>query len=97
MHNVNLLTIMIALFALQIPWQASAASRQLDAHEHGNARLNLAIDNGMLLLELESPAINMLGFEHAPENDQQNNAILQATTRLKTLDSKVINKVIDTH
>jgi hypothetical protein len=37
----------------------------LDAHEHGAARLNVVLDGQALELELESPAMNLAGFEHA--------------------------------
>ncbi len=37
----------------------------LDAHEHGVASLNLAIEGARVQLELDSPAMNLLGFEHA--------------------------------
>ncbi|AZD04743.1 DUF2796 domain-containing protein [Pseudomonas chlororaphis] len=41
----------------------------LDAHEHGVARLNAALDGQTLELELESPAMNLVGFEHAASTD----------------------------
>ncbi|WP_271410484.1 DUF2796 domain-containing protein [Pseudomonas sp. Q1-7] len=41
------------------------AHGSLDAHEHGVARLNAALDGKTLELELESPAMNLVGFEHA--------------------------------
>lgn len=37
----------------------------LDAHEHGSASLNIALEGNTLELELDSPAMNLLGFEHA--------------------------------
>lgn len=37
----------------------------LDAHEHGSASLNIALEGNSLELELDSPAMNLLGFEHA--------------------------------
>jgi len=37
----------------------------LDAHEHGAARLNVVLDGQALELQLESPAMNLAGFEHA--------------------------------
>ena len=37
----------------------------LGAHEHGVARLNAALDGNTLELELQSPAMNLVGFEHA--------------------------------
>jgi len=41
----------------------------LDAHEHGAAQLNVVLDGKVLELQLESPAMNLLGFEHAPNSD----------------------------
>ncbi|QHD03414.1 zinc-binding protein [Pseudomonas sp. S04] len=37
----------------------------LGAHEHGVGRLNAALDGQTLELELDSPAMNLVGFEHA--------------------------------
>jgi ABC-type Zn2+ transport system substrate-binding protein/surface adhesin len=36
----------------------------LDAHEHGVGRLNAVLDGQALELELDSPAMNLVGFEH---------------------------------
>ncbi len=36
----------------------------LGAHEHGVARLNAVLDGQALELELDSPAMNLVGFEH---------------------------------
>ncbi|WP_077045605.1 DUF2796 domain-containing protein [Pseudomonas sp. KK4] len=41
----------------------------LGAHEHGVGRLNAALDSQTLELELESPAMNLVGFEHAATSD----------------------------
>lgn len=41
----------------------------LGAHEHGAARLNAALDAQTLELELQSPAMNLVGFEHAATSD----------------------------
>jgi hypothetical protein len=37
----------------------------LGTHEHGVARLDAALDGSVLALELQSPAMNLVGFEHA--------------------------------
>jgi len=37
----------------------------LGAHEHGVGRLNASLDGETLELELDSPAMNLVGFEHA--------------------------------
>lgn len=44
------------------------AGASLSAHEHGTARLDAALDGNTLELALYSPAMNLLGFEHAPAN-----------------------------
>ncbi|MDF0731335.1 DUF2796 domain-containing protein [Pseudomonas entomophila] len=41
----------------------------LGAHEHGVARLNAVLDGNTLELELDSPAMNLVGFEHAASTD----------------------------
>ncbi|WP_433885454.1 DUF2796 domain-containing protein [Pseudomonas vranovensis] len=40
------------------------AHGSLGAHEHGVARLNVVLDDKSLELELDSPAMNLVGFEH---------------------------------
>ncbi|WP_137804424.1 DUF2796 domain-containing protein [Pseudomonas sp. G(2018)] len=41
----------------------------LGAHEHGVGRLNAVLDGQTLELELQSPAMNLVGFEHAAATD----------------------------
>ena len=45
------------------------AHGSLGAHEHGVAHLNAVLDGNTLELELESPAMNLAGFEHAAVSD----------------------------
>lgn len=45
------------------------AHGSLGAHEHGVAHLNAVLDGNTLELELESPAMNLVGFEHAAASD----------------------------
>jgi len=45
------------------------AHGSLGAHEHGVASLNVALDGTTLELELDSPAMNLVGFEHAASSD----------------------------
>lgn len=53
-------------------------------HEHGTANLNIAVDSNDILLEFISPAVNIIGFEHMPNNTGQqrvlNNAVAFPTT-----------------
>lgn len=39
------------------------------AHTHGEGQLSVVYESGQLLMELETPAANLLGFERAPKNE----------------------------
>ncbi|TWC36242.1 uncharacterized protein DUF2796 [Pseudomonas sp. SJZ079] len=55
----------------------------LAAHAHGMAQLNVALDGSVLELELESPAINLLGFEHAANSPADRAKIASARRQLE--------------
>ena len=55
----------------------------LGAHEHGVGRLNAALDGQTLELELESPAMNLVGFEHAATSDADKAKVAAARTKLE--------------
>lgn len=55
----------------------------LGAHEHGAAELDAALDGSMLEIELRSPAMNLVGFEHAPSSDADKRKIADARERLE--------------
>ena len=75
------------LFASATPLHAEQQNhRQHGAHEHGSARLMLAIEGNELEMELISPAMNLVGFEHQPANPQQRKAVYQAIDTLKAAD-----------
>jgi hypothetical protein len=85
-RSVHLQYSMIAgfLFALInfAPFSAYGEYRQLDAHEHGVAHLNAVLDGEELVIELVSPAANIVGFEHAPATGQDQEAMQKARTML---------------
>ncbi|MCI0993410.1 DUF2796 domain-containing protein [Pseudomonas corrugata] len=55
----------------------------LGAHEHGVGRLNAALDGQTLELELESPAMNLVGFEHEATSDADKAKVEAARARLE--------------
>ncbi len=57
--------------------------RQHGTHEHGIGKLNLAQDGKELHLELESPAANIVGFEHTPSTEADREALRKAIATLK--------------
>lgn len=56
--------------------------RDLDSHEHGAAAMNIAVDKGTVFIELDSPWNNLIGFEHAPETDEQRHTVEEALAQL---------------
>lgn len=82
------LALIVALTALiLLPPHKNVESATLHAHEHGSAMLNIAADGNVLLIEFESPAANIVGFEHEPRTAAQTTAIEAAINRLENFDS----------
>ncbi len=71
------------LYVLGLPNVGSAATRQHDSHTHGIGHLNVVLDGKELVLELRSPSANIVGFEHAPKNDEQTQAVEKAIALMK--------------
>ncbi|NMX61703.1 DUF2796 domain-containing protein [Pseudomonas sp. WS 5079] len=55
----------------------------LDAHEHGVGRLNAVLDGKALELELESPAMNLVGFEHLATTNADKAKVAAARKQLE--------------
>ncbi len=55
-----------AALALSFPVLADDHQHSLEAHVHGIGTLNIALENQLLELQLESPAMNIIGFEYQP-------------------------------
>jgi hypothetical protein len=60
--------------------------RQHGAHVHGIAALNLALEGEEIHVELDSPAANIVGFEHAPSSEADHAALDKAVAALKNGD-----------
>ena len=60
--------------------------RQLDAHVHGVTTLNIVQEDEALMLEITAPAMNIVGFEHAPSTDEHQEAISNALAALESGD-----------
>ncbi len=56
--------------------------RQADSHVHGDATLALALDGNTLVIELESPLYNLVGFERAPQSDAEKASLSKAQAAL---------------
>jgi len=56
--------------------------RELGAHEHGHATLSMAIEGEQVVIELEAPGIDIVGFEHAASSDSDKAKIDDAKAKL---------------
>lgn len=56
------------------------------AHEHGVARLDVAMDGTTLTIALDTPLDGLLGFERAPRNETEQRAAAQAVATLRAAD-----------
>ena len=67
--------------------------RQLNAHEHGIAALNIAIEAPLLVMEFHAPGADIVGFEYAAKSDADFAAISAALKILEApLDLFVLPK-----
>lgn len=55
----------------------------LGAHEHGVAKLNVVLDGNALELELDSPAMNVVGFEHVAASEADKAKVAAARQQLE--------------
>ena len=79
-----LLALPFALLPLAVAHAAEEHEHaSLGAHEHGVGRLNAALDGQTLELELDSPAMNLVGFEHAATTDADKAKVAAARARLE--------------
>jgi hypothetical protein len=64
------------------PASSPAQHRELGAHEHGRGMLNVAVEGNRVSMELEAPAADIVGFEHAARTRQQRAAVEKAKQQL---------------
>jgi hypothetical protein len=81
-----LLALPFALLPLAVAHAADEHDHEhgsLGAHEHGVGRLNAALDGKTLELELESPAMNLVGFEHVATSDADKAKVAASRAQLE--------------
>ncbi|MDH5653714.1 MAG: DUF2796 domain-containing protein [Gammaproteobacteria bacterium] len=76
-----------ALLSLALPLTAAEhGHRRHGAHEHGAAAMNMVVEDNRLHIEFNSPAVNLVGFEHRPRNENETRAVMQAVAKLMLVD-----------
>ena len=78
--STYLTTVLATLFSSFIFTPVSEAG---DAHEHGVVTVDTVIEGDLLDVMLITPAVNIAGFEHAPETEAQKAELLKAINTLK--------------
>jgi len=75
-------SLLLLLAVIVLPLSAEER-RHHDAHEHGAGKLDIAREGTELHIGLDSPAANIVGFEHAPASAADHQALKKALARLK--------------
>ncbi|WP_421314607.1 DUF2796 domain-containing protein [Aeromonas veronii] len=57
------------------------------AHEHGHGHLNLVVDGDQLMIELQAPAADLVGFEHTAKSAEEKAQYAKAMAQLKQPDA----------
>ncbi|MCJ1884588.1 DUF2796 domain-containing protein [Pseudomonas sp. LA21] len=77
------LLLAVALLPLAAQANDEHEHGSLGKHEHGVAQLNVALDGKTLELEMDSPAMNFVGFEHAATSDADKATVAAVQAQLK--------------
>ena len=72
----------ILLFTACAQIAVAADKRQHGSHEHGTAKLDVAIEQNTIYIALDTPAANIIGFEHAPRNREQKATLHKGLSQL---------------
>jgi len=66
---------------------ASVAHAAGKPHVHGTAKLDVAVEDRKVTLDLDSPLDNLLGFEHPPRTDAERQLSASLVARLRAADT----------
>lgn len=72
----------LAGFVIASAALAAEPRRELGSHQHGHGRLNIAVENGRVSMDLDVPGADILGFEHKPNTPDQKAAFEAAKAKL---------------
>lgn len=75
--------LVLVCIGLLLPGLAAAERRDHDAHVHGTAAMDVAVLGGEVEIALRSPAMNIVGFEHASRTEEQEHSLQEAIETLR--------------
>jgi hypothetical protein len=71
-----------SIFVVSCLSMAHAQQANLSSHVHGVSELNIVIGRNKLEMQLRTPAINIVGFEHKASTEQQIRKVKQSEVKL---------------
>ena len=81
-QRLNVLTASLIIAIILPSSQASEQAIALGSHVHGLAGLNIAMEGKTLEIQLISPAMNLLGFEHKASSKEERAAVEHGESQL---------------
>ena len=88
MYSPNLIKAMVLLIAAMVSIQVNAGSNnhhhEHKPHVHGVSEIQLVMSEHQIELNFESPANNILGFEHSAQSSKEKQQVLAAKEILST-------------
>ena len=73
---------MTSVFALCAGMAAASETREAEAHVHGEGKLDIAIEGGMVQMAFAAPSADIVGFEHEADSAEDRAAIEAAVASL---------------
>ena len=81
MHLASVFLLFVGLTATTTQVNAQE-TRELDSHQHGHVKLEIAIEKSQLNIALEAPGESIIGFEHVAKTEKQKTAVKAALEQL---------------
>jgi hypothetical protein len=75
------------VFFLMACASAAAIAQAPHAHVHGQIRLDVVVEGPSIVIEMEAPLDNFLGFERAPRTDTEKQAAQATLAQLRAADT----------
>lgn len=82
-HQLNTGTFAVAVVIMMLCLSPAGHTISLDAHEHGLSELTVAMEGETLEIQLISPAMNVVGFEHRAGTPEQIKTVENAKLQLR--------------
>lgn len=87
MKHIRTQAIVVVTSLLALPALAEEEHRQLDKHQHGHGTLNVAVESSTVVMALEVPGADIVGFEHEAQTDEQKSAIQDGHRKLEAVEN----------